>query len=41
LGAVFVAVGLDTQLLMRHTTELAAHFKASVTALTPSKGTTY
>lgn len=41
LGAVFVAVGLDTQLLMRHTTDLAAHFKAEVTALAPSSGTTY
>jgi 4-hydroxy-2-oxoheptanedioate aldolase len=41
LGAVFVAVGLDTQLLVRHTTDLAAHFKTSVTTLTPSKGTTY
>ncbi len=27
LGAVFVAVGLDTQILMRYTTELAARFK--------------
>lgn len=41
LGAVFVAVGLDTQLLMRHTTDLAAHFKAEVTAISPNKGTTY
>jgi len=41
LGAVFVAVGLDTQLLMRHTTDLAAHFKAEVNALVPSSGTTY
>ena len=41
LGAVFVAVGLDTQLLMRHTTDLAAHFKAEVTAITPNKGATY
>ena len=41
LGAVFVAVGLDTQLLMRHTTDLAAHFKAEVTTLTPNRGATY
>lgn len=41
LGAVFVAVGLDTQLLVRHTRELAAHFKAEVQALTASKGSTY
>jgi 4-hydroxy-2-oxoheptanedioate aldolase len=41
LGALFVAVGLDTQLLMRHTTELAAHFKSSTTSLTPQRGATY
>ena len=41
LGAVFVAVGLDTQILMRQTTELAAHFKAEVTAAAPVKGSTY
>jgi 4-hydroxy-2-oxoheptanedioate aldolase len=41
LGAVFVAVGLDTQILMRQTTELAAHFKAEVTAAAPAKGATY
>jgi 4-hydroxy-2-oxoheptanedioate aldolase len=41
LGAVFVAVGLDTQILMRHTTELAAHFKSEVTAAVPAKGSTY
>ena len=29
LGAVFVAVGLDTNLLMRHTTSLAARFKSA------------
>jgi 4-hydroxy-2-oxoheptanedioate aldolase len=38
LGAVFVAVGLDTQILVRQTSELAAHFKASVQALTAPKG---
>jgi len=39
-GAVFVAVGLDTQILMRQTTELAAHFKQVVVpAATP--GQTY
>jgi 4-hydroxy-2-oxoheptanedioate aldolase len=41
LGAVFVAVGLDTQILMRHTADLAAHFKAEVTAAVPAKGSTY
>ena len=41
LGAVFVAVGLDTQILMRQTTTLAAKFKASVTAAAPAKGSTY
>jgi len=30
LGAVFVAVGLDNNLLMRHTTSLAARFKSEV-----------
>lgn len=47
MGAVFVAVGLDTQILMRQTTELAAHFKANVNgqapthANAPAPGTTY
>ncbi len=41
LGAVFVAVGLDTQILVRHTSELAAHFKASVQTLPSAKGATY
>jgi 4-hydroxy-2-oxoheptanedioate aldolase len=41
LGAVFVAVGLDTQLLMRHTTELAAHFKSATPVVAPTKGATY
>ena len=41
LGAVFVAVGLDTQILMRQTTALAARFKASVSAAAPVKGSTY
>ncbi len=41
LGALFVAVGLDTQLLMRHTTELAAHFKSSIASLAPQRGATY
>jgi 4-hydroxy-2-oxoheptanedioate aldolase len=40
LGAVFVAVGLDTQILVRHTSELAAHFKASVQALPTPKDAT-
>ncbi|SCK36886.1 2,4-dihydroxyhept-2-enedioate aldolase [Variovorax sp. HW608] len=38
LGALFVAVGLDTNLLVRHTTALAARFKGSA-AKTPSGGT--
>ncbi len=41
LGAVFVAVGLDTQILMRQTTALAARFKAEVSAIAPAKGATY
>lgn len=41
LGAVFVAVGLDTQLLMRHTTDLAAHFKSATPAAAPVKSATY
>jgi 4-hydroxy-2-oxoheptanedioate aldolase len=41
LGALFVAVGLDTQILMRHTTDLAAHFKKESTSITPVKGATY
>lgn len=39
LGATFVAVGLDTNLLMRHTGALAARFKAGQTA--PRGGQTY
>ena len=41
LGAVFVAVGLDTQILMRQTTALAARFKAEVSVIAPTKGATY
>ena len=41
LGAVFVAVGLDTQILMRQTTDLAARFKTEVNATAPAKGSTY
>ena len=41
LGAVFVAVGLDTQILMRQTTDLASHFKSEVRAITPAPGATY
>jgi 4-hydroxy-2-oxoheptanedioate aldolase len=41
LGAVFVAVGLDTQILMRQTAALAARFKAEVSAIAPAKGSTY
>jgi 4-hydroxy-2-oxoheptanedioate aldolase len=40
LGATFVAVGLDTQLLAQHTSALAARFKN--TKLAPLvKGQTY
>ena len=41
LGALFVAVGLDTQILMRQTTDLAARFKSSLQPAAPSKGATY
>ena len=41
LGAVFVAVGLDTQILVRETTALASRFKAQPSAVTPAKGSTY
>ena len=41
LGAVFVAVGLDTQILMKQTSALAARFKANVMAHVPAKGSTY
>ena len=37
LGATFVAVGLDTNLLVRHTSALAARFKSTVTAAPASK----
>ncbi len=37
LGAVFVSVGIDTNLLMRHTTALAARFKDTVAAPPVSK----
>ena len=41
LGALFVAVGLDTQILMRQTTDLAARFKSSLQPAAPAKGATY
>ena len=37
LGATFVAVGLDTQLLMRATSQLAARFKPGAAAMPASK----
>ena len=40
LGALFVAVGLDTQILMRQTTALAAKFKHT-TVTAPAKGSVY
>jgi 4-hydroxy-2-oxoheptanedioate aldolase len=40
LGALFVAVGLDTQILMRQTTALAAKFKNVQTAA-PASGSVY
>ncbi|OOG53484.1 4-hydroxy-2-oxoheptanedioate aldolase [Polaromonas sp. C04] len=39
LGATFVAVGLDTNLLARHTSALAARFKTGTSA--PAAGQTY
>ncbi|SEB23361.1 aldolase/citrate lyase family protein [Variovorax sp. YR216] len=39
LGALFVAVGLDTNLLVRHTTALAARFKNGAAAKPQSGGT--
>ncbi|QHE83789.1 aldolase/citrate lyase family protein [Hydrogenophaga sp. BPS33] len=42
LGAVFVAVGLDTQILVRQTSALAARFKADAPAApAPAKGAVY
>ena len=42
LGAVFVAVGLDTQILARQTSALAARFKAGVPVTTElPKGSVY
>lgn len=41
LGAVFVAVGLDTQILMRQTTDLAARFKGTAATPVPAKGAVY
>ncbi len=41
LGALFVAVGLDTQLLVRHTSALAAAFKGDVQASAPARGGAY
>ena len=42
LGAVFVAVGLDTQILARQTSALAARFKTDVPAMPePGKGAVY
>ena len=41
LGALFVAVGLDTQILMRQTAALAAKFKDSAAPAAPTKGSVY
>ncbi|MDR7152541.1 4-hydroxy-2-oxoheptanedioate aldolase [Hydrogenophaga palleronii] len=41
LGAVFVAVGLDTQILMRQTTDLVARFKGAAPAPALTKGAVY
>ncbi|MBL0421344.1 2-dehydro-3-deoxyglucarate aldolase [Ramlibacter sp. AW1] len=41
LGATFVAVGLDTNLLARSTSALAARFKSDVPAPAPVAGSTY
>jgi 4-hydroxy-2-oxoheptanedioate aldolase len=37
LGALFVAVGLDTNLLVRHTSALAGRFKSSLSAMPTNK----
>ena len=41
LGALFVAVGLDTALLARHTSALASRFKGAVAAPAPASGKVY
>ena len=41
LGALFVAVGLDTQILVRHTGALAAKFKGLAAPAAPAKGSVY
>lgn len=41
LGAVFVAVGLDTQILMRQTQALAARYKSDMKPTAPAQGATY
>ena len=41
LGAVFVAVGLDTGILVRQTSALAAKFKPGVAAAPATKGAVY
>ena len=41
LGAVFVAVGLDTGILVRQTSALAAKFKHGVAAAPATKGAVY
>ncbi len=41
LGALFVAVGLDTQILVRQTSALAARFKDSVTPAVAAKASVY
>lgn len=41
LGAMFVAVGLDTNLLARHTSALAARFRQDAAAPESNKGKTY
>jgi 4-hydroxy-2-oxoheptanedioate aldolase len=41
-GALFVAVGVDTTLLVRAATDVAAHFKPPATApATPAAGSPY
>ena len=41
LGVLFVAVGLDTGILVRQTSALAARFKSGLTAAPASKGSVY
>jgi 4-hydroxy-2-oxoheptanedioate aldolase len=41
LGALFVAVGLDTQILVRHTSALVRQFKPDAGIALPTSGQVY